>query len=163
MRTMSPSRSPHRILLTALAAGLLAAGGAIADSRADSWKDESGHGRGGRFHKDGFSQEWKPGKYEWRAGNCKYEFKQDGGGFKEEYKCDGPPTLAALPLERFLPHGQAREAPDTTVFVLGPEAQSGPEGRYCREYQKRVAVGGRAQNAYGTACRQLDGSWELVN
>ena len=36
-------------------------------------------------------------------------------------------------------------------------------GRYCREYQQTVTVGGRTEQAYGTACRQPDGSWKVVN
>ena len=36
-------------------------------------------------------------------------------------------------------------------------------GRYCREYQTTATVGGRVQNMYGTACRQPDGAWEIVN
>ncbi len=36
-------------------------------------------------------------------------------------------------------------------------------GRYCREYQQEVVVGGETQDAYGTACQQPDGSWEIVN
>ena len=35
-------------------------------------------------------------------------------------------------------------------------------GRYCREYQSTVTVGSRPQDAYGTACRQPDGSWEIL-
>ncbi len=35
-------------------------------------------------------------------------------------------------------------------------------GRYCREYQQTVTVGGELQSAYGTACREPDGSWEIV-
>lgn len=35
-------------------------------------------------------------------------------------------------------------------------------GRYCREFQQQVIIGGRNQDAYGTACRQPDGSWEIV-
>jgi surface antigen len=38
-----------------------------------------------------------------------------------------------------------------------------PSGRYCREYQQTVTVGGRTEQAYGTACRQPDGSWQIVN
>jgi surface antigen len=37
------------------------------------------------------------------------------------------------------------------------------DGRYCREYQTTATVGGRVQNMYGTACRQPDGAWEIVN
>jgi surface antigen len=36
------------------------------------------------------------------------------------------------------------------------------EGRYCREYTTTVRIGGKPQQAYGTACRQPDGSWERV-
>ena len=35
-------------------------------------------------------------------------------------------------------------------------------GRYCREFQQEVAIGGQVQDAYGTACRQPDGCWEIV-
>ncbi len=34
-------------------------------------------------------------------------------------------------------------------------------GQYCREYQQTVVVGGETQHAYGTACRQPDGSWRI--
>lgn len=36
-------------------------------------------------------------------------------------------------------------------------------GKYCREYQQTIYVGGKQESAYGTACRQPDGSWEVVN
>jgi surface antigen len=36
------------------------------------------------------------------------------------------------------------------------------EGQYCREYQQTVVIGGEEQQAYGTACRQPDGSWKIV-
>ncbi len=35
-------------------------------------------------------------------------------------------------------------------------------GRYCREYQHTIYVGGEAEQGYGTACRQPDGSWEIL-
>ena len=35
-------------------------------------------------------------------------------------------------------------------------------GRYCREYQSEVSVGGNRESVYGTACQQPDGSWEIV-
>jgi surface antigen len=36
-------------------------------------------------------------------------------------------------------------------------------GRYCREFQQEVRIGGNAESAYGTACRNPDGSWEVVS
>jgi surface antigen len=37
------------------------------------------------------------------------------------------------------------------------------EGYYCREYQQWVTIGGVQHSSYGTACRQPDGSWRIVN
>ena len=35
-------------------------------------------------------------------------------------------------------------------------------GQYCREYTQRINVGGRVQEGHGNACRQADGSWQIV-
>jgi surface antigen len=37
------------------------------------------------------------------------------------------------------------------------------DGRYCREFQQTVSIGGRSEQAYGTACQQPDGSWQVVS
>lgn len=36
-------------------------------------------------------------------------------------------------------------------------------GRYCREFQTEITVSGQQENGYGTACRQEDGSWQIVS
>lgn len=36
-------------------------------------------------------------------------------------------------------------------------------GAQCREYHTTVNVGGKEEEAYGTACRQADGTWKFVN
>jgi len=36
-------------------------------------------------------------------------------------------------------------------------------GRYCREFLQEVSIGGRKEEAYGTACRQPDGAWEVIS
>jgi surface antigen len=36
-------------------------------------------------------------------------------------------------------------------------------GSYCREYTATATIGGRSQQTYGTACRQPDGAWKLMN
>ena len=36
------------------------------------------------------------------------------------------------------------------------------DGSYCREFIQTVTIGGRTEEAYGTACRQPDGSWKIV-
>lgn len=35
-------------------------------------------------------------------------------------------------------------------------------GRYCREFQQQVQIGGKEHQAYGVACRRSDGSWEIM-
>ena len=34
---------------------------------------------------------------------------------------------------------------------------------YCREFQQTITVGGRQQQATGQACRQADGTWQIVS
>ncbi len=71
--------------------------------------------------------------------------------------------------------GHAMEATPTCTTITWNNQQTGnygsvtpvqtyePEpGRYCREFQQQVVIGGEPQDAYGTACRQPDGSWEIV-
>lgn len=38
-----------------------------------------------------------------------------------------------------------------------------PAGQYCREYSQTVNIGGQTEEAYGTACRQPDGTWKIKN
>jgi surface antigen len=33
---------------------------------------------------------------------------------------------------------------------------------FCREFQQTVTINGQAQRAFGTACKQPDGSWKIV-
>ena len=36
-------------------------------------------------------------------------------------------------------------------------------GTYCREFQQTVTVCGNTESAYGTACRQPDGTWKIIS
>ncbi len=51
--------------------------------------------------------------------------------------------------------------PDSGNYgTVTPQATyQAPSGAYCREYQHTIYVGGQAQQGYGAACRQPDGSW----
>ena len=35
-------------------------------------------------------------------------------------------------------------------------------GQYCREFQQTITVAGETQEGYGTACRQPDGTWRIL-
>ncbi len=40
------------------------------------------------------------------------------------------------------------------------QTAAGPD---CREYTQTITVGNKSQEGYGTACRQQDGSWKILN
>ena len=72
-------------------------------------------------------------------------------------------SLAARALET-VPSGQSanwrnRETGDS--FVLTPTRTFEQLGATCREFTVRVEVGGRADSAFGSACRSDDGSWRM--
>jgi surface antigen len=55
--------------------------------------------------------------------------------------------------------------PDTlTTYEVTPlTTYRNTDGRYCREYRTTAVVAGKRQQLYGTACRQPDGSWRVMN
>ena len=36
------------------------------------------------------------------------------------------------------------------------------DGQYCREFQQTIIIAGEENQGFGTACRQTDGSWKIV-
>jgi surface antigen len=55
------------------------------------------------------------------------------------------------------------DAGNTLYTVTPTQTFQTQDGRYCREYIADARIGGRVQQTYGTACRQPDGSWQIVN
>ena len=45
-------------------------------------------------------------------------------------------------------------------FVPHPAVRQ-EDGTYCREFSQTITVGGKMEAAYGTACRERDGTWRL--
>lgn len=43
------------------------------------------------------------------------------------------------------------------------EGRQPSTGAYCREFQQTVTISGRTESAYGTACRQPDGTWKVIS
>ncbi len=48
-------------------------------------------------------------------------------------------------------------------YVTPTREGSDTSGRYCREYEQTIYVGGRQETGIGTACQRSDGTWELVS
>ena len=65
------------------------------------------------------------------------------------------------------PSGQVVEwrNPDSGNYgtVTPTNVYRSDNGQYCREYTQTVNVGGRSEKAFGRACRQSDGSWQIVS
>ena len=57
------------------------------------------------------------------------------------------------------------EDPNTTVGASAVPLSTfqTAQGQYCREFQQEIVIDGIAERAYGTACRQPDGSWEIIS
>ncbi|WJW74288.1 RT0821/Lpp0805 family surface protein [Thiohalobacter sp. IOR34] len=55
--------------------------------------------------------------------------------------------------------------PDTgaSYTVTPTRTYEAGDGRYCREYISQASIGGQEQQVQGTACRQPDGSWKIVD
>lgn len=51
---------------------------------------------------------------------------------------------------------------DASGTVTATREGSSSLDRYCREFQQTVTIGGETEQAYGTACRQPDGAWEII-
>lgn len=43
------------------------------------------------------------------------------------------------------------------------EGRNNATGNVCREYKQTIFIEGRSQTAYGTACKNDDGTWTLAN
>lgn len=54
--------------------------------------------------------------------------------------------------------------PQTNAYgTVQPNAAfQAQNGQLCREFYQTVTIDGRSEQAYGTACRQNDGSWKII-
>jgi surface antigen len=51
-----------------------------------------------------------------------------------------------------------------TNYTVVPTKNVTVDGnQYCREYRSTADISGKKQQIYGTACRQPDGAWKIVN
>ena len=59
----------------------------------------------------------------------------------------------------------AWQNPDSGHYgaVIPVKTYQADSGTYCREYQSTVTINGQKEKTFGTACRQPDGSWQIVS
>lgn len=69
-------------------------------------------------------------------------------------------ALETAPAGQALPWRNPDSGNYGSVIPAAPYQAS--DGRYCREYTQKVVVGGQTKSAYGKACRQPDGQWQII-
>ncbi len=69
-------------------------------------------------------------------------------------------ALETAPAGQALPWKNPQTGNYGTVTPSNYYKNSG--GQYCREYNQTIVVGGKKQSGHGTACREPDGSWRIV-
>ena len=77
------------------------------------------------------------------------------------YKQTQQKALESTPAGQPLPWSNPQSGNSGTITPAAP--YQNPNGQYCREFTNKINVGGQTQTGYGTACRQPDGSWQIVS
>jgi len=90
------------------------------------------------------------------------------GGFIGNSLDDRDRRLAAVAAQQALEDNRTGQAatwrnPDSGHggTIVPTRTYQAAGGQYCREFQQSVTIDGKRQDAYGTACRQPDGSWRI--
>ncbi len=55
------------------------------------------------------------------------------------------------------------ESGNSGTYTPVNEGYGQSSGRYCREYKQTIVVDGRSEQAVGTACENVDGTWEIMS
>jgi surface antigen len=90
------------------------------------------------------------------------------GGFVGHQLDNRDKQLAAQAAQKAFESSQSGKAtvwnnPDTgnSGAITPTRTYQLANGTYCRQYQQTIKVGGEQQQAFGTACRQPDGTWKI--
>ena len=71
-----------------------------------------------------------------------------------------PPPLVAYPPPAPVYYAPAPDYAPPPAMAYAPPATA-PQGE-CREYQSTTTIAGQPESVVGTACRQPDGTWRIV-
>ena len=77
------------------------------------------------------------------------------------YQQTSQKALETAQAGQALPWSNPQSGNSGTITPQAPYKNS--NGQYCREFQNKITVGGKTESGYGTACRQPDGSWQIVS
>lgn len=69
-------------------------------------------------------------------------------------------ALEETPAGQSLPWKNPQSGNHGTITPSGYYKDA--SGKYCREYTQTIVIGGKKQSGHGTACRESDGTWQIV-
>ena len=108
-----------------------------------------GHHKHWRHHRHGHHKHWRHhGRHHHRRGYHHYRHHSD-------YQVYDEPSAGAT--------SDWIDPDDRYAGEVTTRTYREPSGRYCREFTRTIVIDGQQEEAYGRACRQPDGSWEIVN
>lgn len=93
-----------------------------------------------------------------------YQPRQQYQPQRRNYSMDYSYDTRRVPYSQpryYQPQPRYRQQPQ--IVWQQPQQRVVRNSRYCREFQTEVIVAGYPQPAYGTACRQPDGSWKVTS
>lgn len=148
-----------RRLLTACMVGIGIAGLSATAAEAGGWHHGGhhggwGHGGWGRHHR-GFGFGFAP----------TFVFGSTEREYVREYVPAPAPAPVYQPVPVYYP-APVYQQPAAPVYQQPVSAQPASvefDQSYCREYENTAKIDGKIVKTYGTACRQADGTWKLVN
>jgi|GEM_PF-2936961 len=91
------------------------------------------------------------------------------GSTQREYVREYVPAPAPAPVYQpvpvYYPAAPVYQQPAAAPVYQQPVSADSVEfdQSYCREYENTAKIDGKIVKTYGTACRQADGTWKLVN
>lgn len=130
-------------IAAAAAGAMMVAGGLAQPAAAGNWSKYRGH-----HHYKGYWHSPHRGFFHRKLVRPHYRHRRPVGRYVYV-----PPPRPVIIVQPY--------APPRAVLVAPPGGQVA--STTCREYTKTVVVDGQAVRAYGRACLQPDGSWQLVD
>ena len=79
---------------------------------------------------------------------------------KAAYDSASQKALETAPTGQAMPWRNSKSGNSGTITPTNTYQLA--DGQYCREYSQTIVVGGQKQQGYGKACRQPDGTWQIV-
>jgi hypothetical protein len=88
-----------------------------------------------------------------------------GAGYDDAYVAGAASAYRQQAMQEAMaaPIGQSIDWTDGDASGTVTPVRNGHSGdRYCREFQQDIVVDGHHEQAYGAACQEPDGSWQIV-